>query len=80
MVRPAQSLEERIKEYSEWLMQNHSGRRFIRKHEVAEALQVSGETVKRWVRAGKLTCLRLGPNKLSFDVKDVAEFMAARVR
>jgi hypothetical protein len=75
-----QPATDRLAEYVQWLKENHAGRRFIKKSEVAGALDVSGETVKRWCRSGKLKCVRLGPNTLSFDVCDVAEFMASRVR
>ena len=70
----------RTKEYEAWLSSNHDGRKFLTKMEVAAALSVSSETIKRRVSAGKLKAMRLGSNTLSFDIKDVANFMAESVK
>ncbi len=45
--------------------------------QVAERLQVSPNTVKKWWREGRLRGVQLSPRKLRFHERDVREFLRA---
>ena len=46
-------------------------------HEVAAYLHVHEKTVARWLRAGRLPCVRIG-SRLRFDRQDVLRWVSAR--
>ncbi len=50
------------------------GSRFSRKV-AAEELDVHPETVKRWCRNGRLTCLRYGPRSVKIEAAALARFI-----
>lgn len=37
----------------------------------AELLNVTSRTISRWVKSGKLRCIKVGTKKLHFDVSDL---------
>jgi putative molybdopterin biosynthesis protein len=51
--------------------------RFFTVEEVAGSLQVSDQTVRRWVKSGKLAAFKPG-KELRIRAKDLEEFLEAR--
>ena len=49
--------------------------RLLTKPEVAEALQVSGRCLERWVAQGRLRAQYLGPRLVRFRLADVEELL-----
>jgi excisionase family DNA binding protein len=45
-------------------------------HEVAAYLRIHEKTVARWVRSGRLPCVRIG-SRLRFDRQDVLRWVGA---
>jgi excisionase family DNA binding protein len=56
------------------------GDRWLTVDDIAEQLQVSHETVRRWIRSGKLSVLDLGGPKAGYRVKpeELQRFIAER--
>jgi excisionase family DNA binding protein len=47
-----------------------TGKRLLTVEQVADRLQVHPETVRRWLRAGRLRGVRLGGSKLGYRVSE----------
>lgn len=47
-----------------------TGQRLLTVEQVAERLQVHPETVRRWLRTGRLRGVRLGGSKLGYRVSE----------
>lgn len=45
--------------------------------EAAELMRVNPRTVRRWVRAGRLDCLRAG-NRILFDARSLVRWLRGR--
>ena len=58
----------------------HDEPRWLTVAQVAERLQVSQETVRRWIRGGQLPVLELGGVKTGYRIRedDLADFIDAR--
>ncbi len=58
-----------------------SADRLLTVREVAQRLRTSEESVRRWLRQGKLRGFRLGGTRLGYRVseRDLADFLASRV-
>jgi excisionase family DNA binding protein len=56
-----------------------TGRTLLTVEQVAERLQVHPETVRRWLRGGRLKGVRLGGSKLGYRISEdeLARFIAA---
>jgi excisionase family DNA binding protein len=56
--------------------------RLLTVREVADRIRSSPESVRRWIRAGKLRAIRPGGTRLGFRVseEDLNRFLAARVQ
>lgn len=55
--------------------------RLLSTAEISQRLGVSPETVRRWVHAGDLSALRLGPRRLAVEETELHRFVeAARLR
>lgn len=52
-----------------------SNSELLKAHEVAAQLNVSGETIRRWAKAGKLRHVKLPSGKVRFRAEDVADFL-----
>ncbi|UUW92683.1 helix-turn-helix domain-containing protein [Pimelobacter simplex] len=50
--------------------------RFLTTAEVAAELRVNPETVRRWINAGKLPAVRLGPTNYRVERKDFDALVA----
>lgn len=61
-------------------MTEHGQGSWLTVEDVAKRLQVSAETVRRWIRAGQLPVLDLGGPKAGYRIKedDLNAFLAAR--
>lgn len=55
--------------------------RLLTVREVAERLRTSEESVRRWLRQGKLRGFRLGGTRVGYRIseRDLADFLASRV-
>jgi excisionase family DNA binding protein len=47
----------------------------LKSSEVAAALSVSRTTLSRWTKAGRLTCVRLGPNAVYYEPGAILDFL-----
>jgi excisionase family DNA binding protein len=50
--------------------------RMLTVDQVAERLQLGPETIRRWLRAGKLRGVRLGGTKAGYRVPEVARLLS----
>ena len=47
-------------------------------NQVAERFEVTPETIRRWVRAGKIKARRIGYKSLRFRLADIVKFEEGR--
>jgi excisionase family DNA binding protein len=61
-------------------MTDRGSERWLTVEDVASRLQVSQETVRRWIRAGRLPVLELGGSKAGYRIREdaLAAFIAER--